>query len=182
MLSPSFLIESSSELLVIRTGKNAQASLIGLWFPWPNFLFSDVLGNIHFQSIRDIWKNNFKLEQVDSTPSHIPAPAPSHISLHIKIPNVFFQSLSIGLLPVTFGATPPGPTPRGCIKSLNIFLQSSSIELLPVTVSRFELKKPKRSWVTIKKRTQNPTFWPLVTPPRHAPLGQNFCTTLFYSS
>ena len=28
-------------------------------------------------------------EQVDGAPSHIPAPAPSHISLHIKIPNAF---------------------------------------------------------------------------------------------
>ena len=30
-----------------------------------------------------------ELEQVDSAPSHIPAPAPSLISLHIKIPNAF---------------------------------------------------------------------------------------------
>ena len=41
-------------------------------------------------------------------------------------------------------------------------------------------KKPKRSWVTIKKGTQNPTFWPPLTP-RHAP-GQKVCTTIFYSS
>ena len=43
-----------------------------------------------------------ELEQVDGTPSHIPAPAPSHISVHIKIPNAFLQSTSIGLLPVSF--------------------------------------------------------------------------------
>ena len=42
------------------------------------------------------------LEEVDGVPSHISAQAPSHISAHIKIPNVFLlQSSSIGLLPVT---------------------------------------------------------------------------------
>ena len=56
------------------------------------------------------------------------------------------------------------PCSRGYIKIPNVFLQSSTIGLLPVTVSRFLLKKPKRSCVTIKRRTQNPTFWPLVTP------------------
>ena len=30
--------------------------------------------------------HRFKLEQVDGAPSHIPAPAQAHISLHIKIP------------------------------------------------------------------------------------------------
>ena len=39
-----------------------------------------------------------KLEQVDGVPSHIPAPAASHISMHIKIPNAFLQSSSISLL------------------------------------------------------------------------------------
>ena len=43
-----------------------------------------------------------KLEQVDGAQSHIPAPAPAHISVHIKIPNAFLQSSSIGLLPVSF--------------------------------------------------------------------------------
>ena len=33
--------------------------------------------------------------QVDGAPSHIPAPAPSHISMHIKITNAFLQSSSI---------------------------------------------------------------------------------------
>ena len=28
---------------------------------------------------------HYKLEQVDGAPSHIPTPAPSHISMHIKI-------------------------------------------------------------------------------------------------
>ena len=32
---------------------------------------------------------NIKIEQVDGAPSHIPAPVPSCISLHIKIPNAF---------------------------------------------------------------------------------------------
>ena len=45
-------------------------------------------------------KKKKKLEQVDGAPSHITLPAPSHISLHIKIPNVFLQFSSIGLLPV----------------------------------------------------------------------------------
>ena len=66
------------------------------------------------------------------------------------------------------------------IKIPNAFLQSSSTGLLPVTVSRFYLKKPRRSCVTIKEKTQNPTFWPLVTP-RHAP-RQYVCTIVFYSS
>ena len=43
-----------------------------------------------------------KLEQVDGAPSHIPTP--SHISTHIKIPNVFLQSSSIGLSPVKFSS------------------------------------------------------------------------------
>ena len=50
-----------------------------------------------------------------------------------------------------------------------------------ITCNNFVLaKKPKRSWVTIKKSTQNPTFPPLVTL-RHAP-GQHFlhhCILLF---
>ena len=33
--------------------------------------------------------------------SHIRAPAPSHISAHIKVPNAFLHPSSIGLLPVT---------------------------------------------------------------------------------
>ena len=51
-----------------------------------------------------------------------------------------------------------------------------------ITYDNFKVlaKKHKNSWVTIKKRTQNPTFWPLVTL-RHA-LGQTFCTTVFSSS
>ena len=39
MLAHSFLIESSSKLVVTRTGIKAQASSIsGLWFPWPIFM------------------------------------------------------------------------------------------------------------------------------------------------
>ena len=41
-----------------------------------------------------------KLEQVDGELSHMPAPSPSHISVHIKIPTAFLQSSSIGLSPV----------------------------------------------------------------------------------
>ena len=48
-----------------------------------------------------IGRYHIKLEQVDGAPSHIPAPAPSHISVHNKIPNTSLQSSSIGLLPVT---------------------------------------------------------------------------------
>ena len=40
MLAHSFLIKSSSKLLVTRTGIKARMSLIsGLWFPWPIFMF-----------------------------------------------------------------------------------------------------------------------------------------------
>ena len=46
---------------------------------------------------QNLGQNNMELEQVDGTPSHIPVPAPSHISLHIKIPNVFLQSSFIGI-------------------------------------------------------------------------------------
>ena len=46
----SFLIESLSKLLVIRTGIKVQASsILGLWFPWPNLLSSGVLDDINFQ-------------------------------------------------------------------------------------------------------------------------------------
>ena len=39
MLARSFLIESSSKLLVTRTGIKAPTSLIsGLWFPWPIYM------------------------------------------------------------------------------------------------------------------------------------------------
>ena len=47
------------------------------------------------------YKKQYKLEQVDGAPSHILAPAPSHIYVHNKIPNALLQSSSIGLLPVT---------------------------------------------------------------------------------
>ena len=40
MLAHSFLIESSSKLLVTRTGIKAWTSSIsGLWFPWPIYMF-----------------------------------------------------------------------------------------------------------------------------------------------
>ena len=40
MLAHSFLIKSSSKLLVTRTGIKARMSLIsGLWFPWPIYMF-----------------------------------------------------------------------------------------------------------------------------------------------
>ena len=40
MLAHSFLIKSSSKLLVTRTGIIARMSLIsGLWFPWPIYMF-----------------------------------------------------------------------------------------------------------------------------------------------
>ena len=40
MLAHSFLIESSSKLLVTRTGIKARTSSIsGLWFPWPIYMF-----------------------------------------------------------------------------------------------------------------------------------------------
>ena len=40
MLAHSFLIKSSSKLLVTRTGIKARMSLIsGLWFPWPIHVF-----------------------------------------------------------------------------------------------------------------------------------------------
>ena len=61
MLACSFLIDSSSKLLVIRTNVNARASLIlGLWFPKPNLLSSGVLDDMYFQSVLDIWKPSNK--------------------------------------------------------------------------------------------------------------------------
>ena len=44
MLARSFLIESSSELLVTRTGIKAWTFLIsGLWFPWPIYMFFEII-------------------------------------------------------------------------------------------------------------------------------------------
>ena len=43
MLAHSFLIKSSSKLLVARTGIKARMSLIsGLWFPWPIYMFFEM--------------------------------------------------------------------------------------------------------------------------------------------
>ena len=43
MLAHSFLIESSSKLLITRTGIRAQTSLIsGLWFPWLIYMFFEM--------------------------------------------------------------------------------------------------------------------------------------------
>ena len=43
MLAYSFLSESSSKLLVTRTGIKARTSLIsGLWFPWPIYMFFEM--------------------------------------------------------------------------------------------------------------------------------------------
>ena len=43
MLAHSLLIESSSKLLVTRTGIKARTSSIsGLWFPWPIYMFFEM--------------------------------------------------------------------------------------------------------------------------------------------
>ena len=43
MLAHSFLIDSSSKLLVTRTGIKAWTSSIsGLWFPWPIYMFFEM--------------------------------------------------------------------------------------------------------------------------------------------
>ena len=43
MLAQSFLIKSSSKLLVTRTGIKARMSLISvLWFPWPIYMFFEM--------------------------------------------------------------------------------------------------------------------------------------------
>ena len=43
MLALSFLIESSSKLLVTRTGIKARtSSILGLWFPWPIYMFLEM--------------------------------------------------------------------------------------------------------------------------------------------
>ena len=43
MLAHSFLIESSSKLLVTRTGLKARmSSILGLWFPWPIYMFFEL--------------------------------------------------------------------------------------------------------------------------------------------
>ena len=46
-----------------------------------------------------------------------PAPVPSHISVHIKIPNAFLQSSSIGLLPVTVSRFWLKNPNRNCVRS-----------------------------------------------------------------
>ena len=44
MLAHSFLIESSSKLLVTRTGIKARtSSILGLWFPWPIYMFFEMM-------------------------------------------------------------------------------------------------------------------------------------------
>ena len=43
MLAHSFLIESSSKLLITRTGIKAwMSSILGLWFPWPIYMFFEI--------------------------------------------------------------------------------------------------------------------------------------------
>ena len=43
MLAHSFLIESSSKLLVTRTDITARtSSMSGLWFPWPIYMFFEM--------------------------------------------------------------------------------------------------------------------------------------------
>ena len=43
MLAHSFLIVSSSKLLVTRTGIKARtSSILGLWFPWPIYMFFEM--------------------------------------------------------------------------------------------------------------------------------------------
>ena len=43
MLALSFLIDSSSKLLVTRTGIKARtSSILGLWFAWPVYMFSEM--------------------------------------------------------------------------------------------------------------------------------------------
>ena len=43
MLALSFLIKSSSRLLLTRTGIKAQtSSILGLWFPWPIYMFFEM--------------------------------------------------------------------------------------------------------------------------------------------
>ena len=73
------------------------------------------------------------------------------------------------------------------------YLQSSSLWLFSVIVSRFELQKPRRSCVTIKKKKKkkkkkkDPKSYFLTSGDsyihvyRHA-RGKIFCTTVFYSS
>ena len=43
MLAHSFLIETSSKLLVTRAGvKAGTSSISGLWFPWPIYMFFEM--------------------------------------------------------------------------------------------------------------------------------------------
>ena len=43
MLAHSFLIVSSSKLLITRTGIKARtSSILGLWFPWPIYMFFEM--------------------------------------------------------------------------------------------------------------------------------------------
>ena len=77
----------------------------GLSVPWGLLLARDSLFLVQavtrqypLKYFEDCWQDyRTELEQVDWEPSHIPAPAPSHISGHIKIPITFLQSSSTGL-------------------------------------------------------------------------------------
>ena len=104
------------------------------------------------------------------TPRHDPGQNFCTTVFYSSLPSIWYATW-LCLNKMDFGpfrATPPGPVPRGYIRIPNMFLESSSTG------------QPMISCVKIKKRTQIPTFWPLVTP-RHAP-GAKFCPTVFYSS
>ena len=77
----------------------------------------------------------------------------------------------------------PAPAPARISEHIeipNAFLQSSSIGLLPVTVSRFQLKKLKRSCVTIKNKDPK-SYFLTSSDPMTCPRDKSFCTTVFYS-
>ena len=68
MLAHSFLIESSSKLLVTRTGIKARTSSIsGLWFPWPIYMFFEMrfdLGTFDSDAIVALWATCLSIPQV----------------------------------------------------------------------------------------------------------------------
>ena len=193
--------------------------------------------------------HRFKLEQVDGAPSHIPAPAPAHISLHIKIPKcvsrvlihraitfdtfkvlakkpkrswvtikisdpksyflmasdpqtcptapLYFSSSLLSIWYATwlylykmnfgpFGATPPGPAPRG--------LHQNSECVPPVLIHRaitcdsFKALAIK-AWEELgdnKKKNDPKSYFLTSSDPQTCPRGIFFffffCTTVFYSS
>ena len=85
----SFLIESSSKLLVTSTGIKAwKSSISGLWFPWPIYMFLEMRfdlgtldsgeGSLPFGLLVLLDKSNLKIRQGQSSSPNFPAASNRH--------------------------------------------------------------------------------------------------------